>query len=88
MLQVNQNATAGANTGDGKGTPREQSLLITVDDVSQLLKCSPRHVWRLADSGRMPRPYKIGALCRWPRDQIEAWIAAGCKPCGAGRGDK
>ena len=40
--------------------------------------CSTRHVYRLADAGRMPRPIKLGTLVRWRRAELEAWIGAGC----------
>jgi predicted DNA-binding transcriptional regulator AlpA len=33
----------------------------------------------------MPRPIKLGALVRWPREQVEAWIADGCPNCRDGR---
>ena len=74
-------ATVGAKTDGEEGTPREQSLLVSVLDVAGMLRCSPRHIWRMADAGKMPRPYKIGALCRWDRAAIECWIADGCPSC-------
>ena len=53
--------------------------LLDVKAVASLLGgCSTRHVIRLADAGRMPRPIKLGALIRWRRAELEAWIAAGC----------
>ena len=52
--------------------------LLTVDDVAGLLTCSTRHVWRLADSGQMPRPVKLGGLRRWHPATLESWIAKGC----------
>jgi excisionase family DNA binding protein len=54
------------------------SLLLDVAGVAALLACSERHVRRLADSGRMPRPVRLGTLIRWNRAEIEKWIAAGC----------
>ncbi len=84
MSNFRQEATAKANTGGVDRTPRESSelsLLIDVHDVASMLKCSARHVWRLADSGRMPRPYKIGALRRWDRATIERWVSEGCPSC-------
>jgi len=84
MLQGTENATARANTGGRERTPGELSLLIDVNDVAELLKCSPRHVWRLADAGKMPRPYKVGALCRWDRAAIEQWVSEGCPPVRKG----
>lgn len=52
--------------------------LLDVQAVAQLLDCSARHVYRLADAGRMPRPVKLGALVRWRRADLDAWLAAGC----------
>ncbi len=53
--------------------------MLSVDDIAtNYLGCSTRHVYRLADSGRMPRPIKLGSLVRWPRAVIEQWIADGC----------
>jgi hypothetical protein len=34
----------------------------------------------MADAGRMPAPLKLGALVRWNRASIDAWIEQGCKP--------
>lgn len=52
--------------------------MLTVHDVATLLSCSSRTVYRLADSGRMPRPVKLGALVRWSKAVVEQWIATGC----------
>lgn len=57
-------------------TPTE---LLDVQQVASLLACSTRHVYRLADGGKMPRPVKLGSLCRWSSKAIEGWIAGGCK---------
>jgi predicted DNA-binding transcriptional regulator AlpA len=58
--------------------PDPAALLLDVKAVACLLTCSTRHVYRLADSGLMPQPVKVGALVRWPRPVIEQWIASGC----------
>jgi excisionase family DNA binding protein len=52
--------------------------LLDVRAVARLLGCSSRHVYRLSDGGRMPKPVKLGALVRWRRQALEDWIAAGC----------
>ncbi|MHB1035740.1 MAG: helix-turn-helix transcriptional regulator [Pirellulales bacterium] len=52
--------------------------LLDVQAVANLLGCSPRTVYRFADCGRMPRPVKLGALIRWSKADLDAWIAAGC----------
>ena len=59
-------------------------VLLDVRAVAALLDCSPRHVYRLADAGRMPAPVRVGALVRWRRTDIDSWLAAGC-PASAGR---
>jgi excisionase family DNA binding protein len=53
-------------------------LLLNIRDVAQMLRVSPRHVYRLCDAGRMPRPIRLGGAIRWDRDVIVEWIAAGC----------
>jgi len=42
------------------------------------LNCGKRTVPRLADSGKMPPPVRIGALVRWRADELRQWIADGC----------
>ena len=52
--------------------------LLDVRAVARLLNCSPRHVYRLADAGKMPAPLRLNALVRWNRAAILAWISEGC----------
>lgn len=52
--------------------------LLDVQTVATTLACSTRHVYRLCDAGRMPRPLKLGALVRWRKDDIDKWIESGC----------
>lgn len=60
-------------------TPTHESArLLAVDDVAAMLGVSARHVYRLADGGRMPRPVKLGGAVRWDRVAISEWIASGC----------
>ena len=37
------------------------AALLDVGAVAALLNCSPRHVYRQADAGRLPAPVRIGA---------------------------
>lgn len=60
--------------------------LLNVKQVAALLNCSQRHVFRLAESGRMPRPIKLGQLVRWNRSTLDEWIAKGCEPFSASDG--
>jgi excisionase family DNA binding protein len=57
-----------------------EAALLDVQAVAALLSCSTRHVYRLADAGRMPPPIKLGALVRWQRSAVEGWISEGCPP--------
>ena len=81
MKYFEKTATVGAKADGEEGTPVELSLLVNVHDVAEMLRCSARHIWRLADSGRMPRPHKVGALRRWDRAAIAHWISQGCPNC-------
>ena len=67
---------------DGRDTgPGVEPAMLTVQDVARMLNCSSRTVYRLTDTGRMPRPVKLGALIRWPRETVTRWIAADCPAC-------
>jgi excisionase family DNA binding protein len=63
--------------------------LLDVQAVATMLGCSPRHVYRLSDAGRMPAPVRLGTLVRWSASSIWEWIDAGCPAVrnlkGAGR---
>lgn len=56
------------------------AALLDVDAVAGMCGCSTRHVRRLADAGRMPSPFKLGALLRWRKADLDEWIADGCRP--------
>ena len=60
--------------------PPGAAALLDVRAVAALLGCSPRHVYRLSDAGKMPAPMRLGALVRWSRTSLDAWLASGCKP--------
>ena len=77
-----KNATDGLpkNVG-GDAAPAQSAAMLDVQGVATLLDCSTRHVYRLSDMGRMPRPVKLGALVRWSRQSIQDWIAQGCPNC-------
>jgi len=66
------------NDSNAKSLP----ALIDVGEVSTLCDCSPKHVYRLAASGKMPPPVRLGALVRWNRAEIERWIELGCPENG------
>jgi predicted DNA-binding transcriptional regulator AlpA len=57
--------------------------LLDAREVGARLGCSWQTVFRLADRGAMPLGVKLGALRRWDAHELEAWIAAGCRPVRA-----
>lgn len=54
--------------------------LLTSREVIAVQSISKRTLWRWVNTGRMPPPVRIGRVVRWRRDEIEAWIKAGCPP--------
>ena len=58
---------------------RDPAALLDVRAVAAMLGCSCRHVYRLADGGKMPAPVHLGASVRWRRADIQAWIDGGCR---------
>jgi excisionase family DNA binding protein len=69
---------ADAAGGQTVGPDRAPAELLDVGTVAVMLGCSRRHVHRMADAGRMPRPFKFGQLVRWRRAAILEWLDAGC----------
>ena len=63
---------------------QQTSALIHVEQLAEILGCSSRHVRRLSDSHRIPRPIKLGSLTRWTRVEIDNWINSGCPDCRKG----
>jgi excisionase family DNA binding protein len=68
----------GGQTVTATTPPPVEAALLDVRAVAVLLDCSSRHVYRLADAGRMPAPVRVGALVRWRRADLDSWLAAGC----------
>ncbi len=53
--------------------------LMNVKGVAEILSISPRSIWRLVSAGKMPPPLKIGASCRWRKNDISQWIQNDCR---------
>ena len=65
-------------TRNATDIPPTTPELIDGEEVADVLRCSKRHVLRLAQRGQMPPPVRLGALLRWSRGALDDWIAAGC----------
>ena len=55
-----------------------QPALLDVILLAALLGLSRSFVRKLHDTGRLPRPVRIGRAVRWRRDEVLAWIETGC----------
>lgn len=54
--------------------------MLSVDAVAEILGVSSRSVRRMADSGRMPAPIRIGRFLRWHPTTLNQWLDDGCPP--------
>lgn len=72
-----ENGSGSANRSESESRRTE---LIDVQTVADLLSCSTRTVYRLADAGKMPQPLRLGKLVRWRHKDMSAWLDAGCPP--------
>lgn len=78
---------AGEHVTGRDGLPAESAQeWYTVGDLARRFKTSVRHIYRMADAGRVPWGIKLGQLRRWSRREIVAWEAGGCKSVRAMRG--
>jgi excisionase family DNA binding protein len=64
----------------------EPALLLDVRTVARMLGCSCRHIYRMADAGRMPPPVRLGAAVRFRRSDLIEWIRDGCPAIRRGGG--
>lgn len=60
-----------------------EAELISVRKVAELLGCSSRHIYRLCDAGKMPRPIKLGTLVKWRRSELVKWLDSNCPAVSA-----
>lgn len=67
-------------------SPCQENLprFLIITEITRMLRCSPRTVYRLASTGAMPHPVRLRGLVRWQQRVIQDWIAAGCPATDAG----
>ena len=53
---------------------------MTAKQAATLLGIGVSTLHRLRSSGRVPEPVKIGGSVRWRREELKAWVDAGCPP--------
>lgn len=53
-------------------------LLLDARAAAALLGISRAHFFKLYSSDRTPRPVRLGRSVRWRREELVAWLEAGC----------
>jgi excisionase family DNA binding protein len=53
-------------------------LVITVEELAELMQTSVRSIWRWNSQHSIPKPLRIGGSVRWRRDEVLKWIEQGC----------
>jgi predicted DNA-binding transcriptional regulator AlpA len=48
--------------------------MLTIRDLTRMLRIDPRTVTRLYKRGRLPKPVKVGNANRWRAHEIEAFL--------------
>ena len=56
----------------------QQPLAISARQLAAMLGVSIRQVWRLNETGKLPKPLWLGGSRKWLRKEIEAFLEAGC----------
>lgn len=55
------------------------SLLVDAKSAAELIGVSPSTFWKLHSQGRIPNPMRLGGrVVRWRREELSAWVRAGC----------
>jgi excisionase family DNA binding protein len=71
-LQASRNANFA-----GQKPPDDRGLLIDSRQTAKLLGIGERTLWRLWNSGKMPKPIRIGQAVRFSYEELQAWVNAG-----------
>ena len=60
--------------------PQHDAMLLDAVQVGQVLSVSEKMVRKLDATGRLPVPVNLGRCVRWRRQELAAWVQAGCPP--------
>jgi len=55
-----------------------EPLLISAEQLAELLQISTRTLWRLLSTGKLVTPVHLGGSTRWRLEQVQNWIEKGC----------
>ena len=60
--------------------PAPLPLLVDAAEACRLLNIGRSLFFSLKSAGRLPDPVHLGRAVRWGREELRAWVAAGCPP--------
>jgi excisionase family DNA binding protein len=55
-----------------------ESILIDAKEAAALCGVSVSTWYNLLASGKVPKPVRLGRSVKWRREELLAWVAAGC----------
>ena len=58
------------------------AMLISANQLAEMLQISERTLWRLLSSGQILPPVRFGGNTRWRFSDVEQWIEQGCPAQG------
>lgn len=61
------------------------TALVDVNAAARLCSLSRSAFYNLVNSGRAPRPIKLGRSARWRRQELLDWIVSGCPDIRQGK---
>jgi len=76
-------------TAANKGSEMPRSLLFDIKEVVQLVGLSRVTLWRMWNTGEFPKPVEMPVrVTRFRREDVEAWVAGGCRRVSRNRNPK
>jgi predicted DNA-binding transcriptional regulator AlpA len=55
-----------------------ESILIDAKEAARMCDLGISTWYNLLASGKAPKPVRLGRSVKWRRDELRAWIGAGC----------
>ncbi len=55
-----------------------QPLVLSAEQLAELLDISERTLWRLLSSGKLLKPVRFGGNTRWRYADVMKWLDEGC----------
>jgi len=62
---------------DQNETKKSSAWALSATEFGDKLGVSPRHIWRLHATGKLPKPIRLGKSVRWLVNEINEWLEAG-----------